>query len=408
MRRRQSLRRLLGEVELDLSRRGPGHMLGPLRLSAGLPEDHTPRRSDGPARQVHRFPAGPPGPVRRRPATHPVLASARLIGGTTGSGKSDVVNVILAFVSRSVPRCGDLGRGSQRRHGIPAVGIVHPAARHHSRTGNGTVPRRARQLNRRAALAADTGKRSWDPAPAKLALVIIVDKFRNAPRKPTVGRSVARFGPGHGVGLIARPSGPAAGMGKAQCGHKWISGYACGSRGLSAVDVILGRRIIQRRMARPFAYPGQCVPDIQPRALRARKALGLLDTDDQMPRHAAETRARPASAPGRSARYATDRPQNLHRRPETTRPMGDDGDGPEAALWAALLRAAPEGAPIADLMAACGMGRSRTIFGCASTPGPGARRRPRAGHGGPCGRGTGALQGSRHGSATSCATPPAR
>jgi hypothetical protein len=44
-------------------------------------------------------------------------------------------------------------------------------------------------------------------------------------------------------------------------------------------------------------------------------------------------------------------------------PAGNNGHyGPEAALWGALLRAGPDGAPITELMAACGMGRSWVYY----------------------------------------------
>lgn len=41
---------------------------------------------------------------------------------------------------------------------------------------------------------------------------------------------------------------------------------------------------------------------------------------------------------------------------------GVDPDGPEAALWAALLRGGPDGVPITDLMIGCGMGRSWVYY----------------------------------------------
>jgi hypothetical protein len=42
---------------------------------------------------------------------------------------------------------------------------------------------------------------------------------------------------------------------------------------------------------------------------------------------------------------------------DTHNNSGNVPNGPETALWAALLNAGPDGVPITDLMAACGMGR---------------------------------------------------
>ena len=85
------------------------------------------------------------------------------------------------------------------------------------------------ELNRRAALTAGTGRRSWDPAPDQPALVIIVDEYAEMPEEAHGhADSVARLGRAVAVGSIAAAQ-PASPWAKARSAPKWISGYACGS-----------------------------------------------------------------------------------------------------------------------------------------------------------------------------------
>ena len=125
----------------------------------------------------------------------------------------------------------------------------------------------------------------------------------------------------------------------------------------------------------------------------------LID-DEQIARHAA------LHAPGRPALSAAT-PDITPTTAESPQTAGDgqaDGDGhddgPEAALWAALLTARPDGAPITDLMAACGMGRSWVYYRLRGHARAGRAVQTTRGRGGPCGRGAAVRRGTRAPSAT--------
>ncbi|MGH3795557.1 MAG: hypothetical protein ACRDSP_11770, partial [Pseudonocardiaceae bacterium] len=85
------------------------------------------------------------------------------------------------------------------------------------------------------------------------------------------------------------------------------------------------------------------------------RARAYLITDHQVTDHV--TTHRPATAP-HPAQDPSGGPQTAE-----SGPVGvSDPDTPETALWAALRRAGPDGAPIAELMSACGRGRSWVYY----------------------------------------------
>ena len=128
------------------------------------------------------------------------------------------------------------------------------------------------------------------------------------------------------------------------------------------VDLILGQGAFKAgRHAHQLAQPGAFLVSDPEHGVPERHRAYLID-DEQIARHAAR------HAHGRPALSAAtpDITQTTAESPQTAGDGQADGDGhddgPEAALWAALLTAGPDGAPITDLMAACGMGRSWVYY----------------------------------------------
>jgi S-DNA-T family DNA segregation ATPase FtsK/SpoIIIE len=115
-----------------------------------------------------------------RPVSAAILRRNILIGGTTGSGKSGIVNVILAHLVA----CADvMVWGVDLKGGME----LQPWAECLPRLA--TTPREAialfrdatRELDRRAEIMTDSGARLWEPTPESPGLVIVADEYAEMP-----------------------------------------------------------------------------------------------------------------------------------------------------------------------------------------------------------------------------------
>ena len=280
-----------------------------------------------------------------------------LIGGTTGSGKSGVVNVTLAHLAA----CGDVVLwGVDMKGGME----LKPWASCFQRLA--FTPQQAAELfrdavtelNRRAAQMAETGKRSWDPTPDDPALVIIVDEYAEMPEEAHGNAdSVARLGRAVAVSLIAatqRPSQDA--MGKGAVRSQMDIRICLRVRERRDVDLILGQGSFNAGWhAHSLTQPGAFLISSPEHTVPERHRAYLI-TDDQIARHAARhAHGRPVLPAG-----GPDAAQTGPESPQTAghgAAGGDDRDGPEMALWAALTSAGPDGVPVGELLALTGMAR---------------------------------------------------
>jgi S-DNA-T family DNA segregation ATPase FtsK/SpoIIIE len=285
-----------------------------------------------------------------------------LIGGTTGSGKSGIVNVILAHLAacRDVIIWGiDLKGGMELQ---PWTDVIQRLA---------TTPQEAIQLmrdaatevNHRAPQMAQAGKRVLDPDQETPALFIIVDEYAELPEEAhEYADTVARLGRAVAVSLLAatqRPSQDA--MGKGAVRSQMDIRICLRVRERREVDLILGQGAFNagwhaHNLTQPGAFlissPAHTIP------IRSR---GYLISDDQVTHHARQhAHNRPRQTPVWPQRdsgwlhTASEWPLQA----EQVAARGTYEETPESALWAALRAAGPQGASIADLMAASGMGRS--------------------------------------------------
>ncbi len=280
-----------------------------------------------------------------------------LIGGMVGSGKSGILNVILAHL---------VGCGDVRVWGIDLKGGMELRPWQPCLDRLATTPEQATglmadamtELDRRAALLATIGVRVWEPAPTAPALIIIIDEYAELPPEAHEhADSIARRGRAVAVNLLAatqRPTQEAMGHGAVR--SQMDIRICLRVRERRDVDLILGQgSFTSGWQAHGLTQPGAFLISA-PEHTTPQRARGYLITDQHVTHHA-------------TTRAHTDRPdQTPHdtpERPETAdhTPSGTEGpDTPETALWAALRRAGPDGAAIADLMTACGRGRSWVYY----------------------------------------------
>jgi DNA segregation ATPase FtsK/SpoIIIE, S-DNA-T family len=292
-----------------------------------------------------------------------------LIGGTTGSGKSELLNVILAVLVA----CGDVVIwGVDLKGGME----LQPWARCLARLA--TTPEQATalfrdatgELDRRAGMMAARGARAWEPAPDMRALVIVVDEYAEMPAGALDDAdSVARRGRAVAVNIIAATQRPTQeAMGGNAVRSQMDVRICLRVRERRDVDLILGQGSFTGGWhAHALSLPGAFLVSA-PEHTAPERARGYLITDDQIARQAARHAGRPPgpgapgpdSAPGTSgSTLALEDPSPRGEGPE---PGHGAADGPESALWAALCQAPAEGFPAWVLMSACGMGRSWVYY----------------------------------------------
>jgi DNA segregation ATPase FtsK/SpoIIIE, S-DNA-T family len=297
-----------------------------------------------------------------RPVRVLLLRRNVLIGGIMGSGKSGVLNVIIANLAgcRDVVLWGvDLKGGMELQ---PWAGCFDRLA---------VTPDQATELfrdaveklNERAARMAAAGKRVWEPTPDDPTLIIIVDEWAELPTEAReYADSIARRGRAVAESLIAatqRPTQEAMGKGTAVRSQMDIR-ICLRVREPRDADLILGQGMVNSGWyAHKLAKPGEFLISDPEHAMPERNRAYLL-TDARRDHHAAQC------APMRP-RLAVGQPDAPAMTPEPPQhapdgPPQDEHPRPEMALWDALVDAGPEGVSVAELEAVCGMGRSWVYY----------------------------------------------
>ena len=293
-----------------------------------------------------------------RPVRVLLLRRNMLIGGIMGSGKSGILNVIIA----NLAGCRDVALwGIDMKGGME----LQPWAACFDRLA--FTPEQATQLfreavaklNERAARMAAEGKRVWEPTPDDPALVIVVDEWAELPAEARdYADSIARRGRAVAENLIAatqRPTQEAMGKGTAVRSQMDIR-ICLRVREPRDADLILGQGAVNSGWhAHKFTKPGEFLISDPEHAMPERNRAYLL-TDARRDYHAAQcAQMRPWLAASK-----LDTPPEAPEPPRTDPDGPPDGEGharPETALWDALVDAGPEGVSVAELEAACGMGR---------------------------------------------------
>jgi DNA segregation ATPase FtsK/SpoIIIE, S-DNA-T family len=298
-----------------------------------------------------------------RPVSVLLLRRHALIAGATGSGKSGVLNVIIAALAacHDVVLWGvDLKGGMELQPWescFDRLAVTPEEA-------NELLRDAVRWLNRRAREKAAQGKRLLDPAPYDPALVIVIDEYAELPEEARdCADSIGRRGRAIAVNLIAATQKPTqAAMGKDSVVRSQMDvRISLRVRERRDVDLIIGQGSLASGWhAHQFTKPGEFLLS-DPEHTTPQRCRAYLLTDDRIARHAR------ACAPIRPALPAggPDTPQTATGAPQHGAPMADQVDereAAEAALWAALRGAGPHGVTVIRLMAVTGMGRSWVYY----------------------------------------------
>ncbi|MGH3245343.1 MAG: FtsK/SpoIIIE domain-containing protein, partial [Trebonia sp.] len=300
-----------------------------------------------------------------------------LFAGTTGSGKSGGLNVLMATLAACddvVMWAIDLKQGMELQPWAPCIDRL------------ATTPEEAAALladavailQARAAHLTATGRRVWEPSPGMPALVIIVDEYAEladeAPDAMSYADSIARLGRALAVTLVAatqRPTQKAMGQGAVR--SQMDTRVCFRVRERKDVDLILGQGMLNAGWhAHTLDAPGKFLVSA-PEHGTPKRARAYLVTDDDVARvvtHYGPRRprlddvSRGALDHGAADTepvpwYLIDRSNDAQSdpgEPDDT-PDGYDTTTPEGALWLALCTAPDEGADIAELMRLSGMTR---------------------------------------------------
>jgi S-DNA-T family DNA segregation ATPase FtsK/SpoIIIE len=293
-----------------------------------------------------------------RPVRVLLLRRNVLIGGIAGSGKSGVLNVIIAVLAA----CRDVRLWGVDLKGGMELGPWESVFERIATTpegANALFRDAVTELNNRAASMAATGKRTWEPTPDNPALVIITDEYAELPEEShDCADSAARRGRAVALTLIAATQRPTlVAMGRNTAVRSQMDIRIClRVREPRDADLILGQGSLNSGWhAHKLTQPGEFLISDPEHGTPERNRAYLI-TDERRDQHAARY-ARHGPWPAAGPQTAPERPE----RPQTGErpsPRREDRPDPETALWAALRAAGPDGVPAADLIRATGMGRT--------------------------------------------------
>ncbi|WP_245908174.1 FtsK/SpoIIIE domain-containing protein [Pseudosporangium ferrugineum] len=309
-----------------------------------------------------------PGPVARSladpmelgvfedatPVRVPLLRRHALIGGTTDSGKSGVLNVVLgnlAACSDVVLWGIDLKGGMELRPWASCLARLATTPEEATRLLADAVA----VLDARAHASSRDNSRVWEPTASAPALVIVIDEYAEladtAPAAVTHAESIARRGRAVAVDLLTATQRPT---------QKAMGGGALRSQ--MSVRVCL--RVRERRDVDLILDKGMLAAGWHPHTLDAPGKFYLLADGHNQPRRARAYLVTDDDVRTTAARYADQRPeldalsQAAIDNPVSRPAEIATGPDPEQALIAALAGAPDEGLRVADLMRLIGMGRT--------------------------------------------------
>lgn len=293
-----------------------------------------------------------------------------LFAGTTGSGKSGGLNVLLANLSACpdvVIWAIDLKRGMELGPWQACIGRL------------ATTPQQATALLRdavtimeaRAEFLATHGRRTWEPNPQMPALVIIIDEYaelaEQAPDAMSDTDSLARIGRAVAVTIVAatqRPTQKAMGQGAVRSQMDLRICFRI--REQRDVDLVLGQGMLKAGWnAHKLDAPGKFLISAPEHDI-PRRARAYLVTDQAVTEASARhAHVRPElDYVSLNAMHAAGRPvtpfttANDYRPDDSGQTTTDVPAIPENSLWVALCAAPDEGWGIGALMRFTGMARA--------------------------------------------------
>jgi hypothetical protein len=302
------------------------------------------------------------------------LRKHALFAGTTGSGKSGGLNVLVATLAACddvVIWAIDLKNGMELQPWSPCIDRLATTAEEAAALLADAVA----ILQARAGHLAATGQRVWEPSPDMPALVIVVDEYAEladeGPDATSDADSIARLGRAVAVTLVAatqRPTQKAMGQGAVR--SQMDTRICFRVRERRDVDLVLGQGMLNAGWhAHILNAPGKFLVSA-PEHTTPKRARAYLVADDDVARVTAYYGPRRPQLDDVS-RGALDRGpasaepvpwylKNAHPvadEPEDT-PDSHDSSSLEGVLWEALCDVPDTGADVAELMRMTGLGRS--------------------------------------------------
>lgn len=289
-----------------------------------------------------------------------ILRRNGLVGGVVGSGKSGVLNVILANLAAcpDVVIWGiDLKGGMELR---PWASCLDRLA---------TTPAEAavmlrdavRIVEARAHAMGDGSARVWEPSPERPALIIVVDEYaelvENAAGAAESADSLARRGRAVAVTLLAatqRPTQQAMGNGAVR--SQMDVRVCLRVRERRDADLILGQGMLAAGwLAHTLNAPGKFLVSAEGHDVPRRARAFLVSDDDVTAEAARWAPLRPAldELSANAAGAPASEPDDV-----VDAEVVDDPADPDVALWTALTEAPDEGLSVPELMMTTGMGRT--------------------------------------------------
>lgn len=285
----------------------------------------------------------------------PLLRRHALIGGTTDSGKSGVLNVVLgnlAACSDVVLWGIDLKGGMELRPWAPCLARLATTPDEATRLLADAVA----VLDARAHASSRYNTRVWEPTPDAPALVIVIDEYAEladtAPAAVPYAESVARRGRAVAVDLLAATQRPT---------QKAMGGGALRSQ--MSIRVCL--RVRERRDVDLILDKGMLAAGWHAHTLDAPGKFYVLADGHNQPRRARAYLVTDEHVRETAARHADLRPDldplsraAIDHQPRAIAPPIAIGNDPEQVLWTALDGAPDDGLTIAELIEATGMRRT--------------------------------------------------
>jgi FtsK/SpoIIIE family len=297
-----------------------------------------------------------------------------LFAGTTGSGKSGGLNVLMATLAACddvVIWAIDLKKGMELGPWAPCIDRL------------ATTPEDAAALladavvilQARAAHMASAGLRVWEPSSQMPALVIIVDEYaelaEEAPGAMSDTDSIARLGRAVAVTLIAATQRPTQeAMGRGAVRSQMDTRICFRIRERRDVDLVLGQGMLSAGWhAHTLNAPGKFLVSA-PEHTTPKRARAYLVTDDDVARLTAYYGPRRPRLDDVSRGRLDEGPAGVEPVPwylkNAPRVADEPGDAPgtadrsslEDVLWDALCDVPEDGADVAELMRMTGLGRT--------------------------------------------------
>jgi hypothetical protein len=284
-----------------------------------------------------------------------------VFGGSTGSGKSGGLNVLMGNLTACpdvIIWAIDLKRGMELGPWTECIGRL------------ATTPEQANALLRdavailkaRAEYLASIGRRTWEPTPEMPALVIVIDEYaelaEECPDAMHHTDAIARLGRAIAVTIVAATQRPTQKvMGQGAVRSQMDLRVCFRVREQRDVDLILGQGMLKAGWnAHKLNAPGKFLVSAPEHDI-PRSARAYLVTDEMVAATAARHSLIPRELDKISQNAVLNAPAPAQGS-KTSHPEDSEQQSPEETLWAALSTAPEEGLTIGELMTLTGMSRT--------------------------------------------------